>query len=112
MRDGDKIKFVIEDVATRRYLDSVLKHNYLYSDTSWNTEVVVITPKSLATILDELLSSNDASMVKDKISQAKSKHKKVTLLKGLENLLCSIVGGAAKDVVSMFVNEFSKKIDQ
>ena len=109
MRDGDKIKFVIEDVATRRYLDSVLKSKHLYSDTSWNSEIVVITPKTLATVLGKLLTSKDADMVRNRIELAKAELQKERILKGLENLLCSIVGGAAQDVVSIFVNEFNKK---
>ena len=109
MRDGDKIKFIIEDVATRRYLDSKLKERHLYSDTSWNSEIVIITPRSLASVLEVLLTSKDADMVRNRIKLAKDELKKEIILKGLEDLLGGITRGCANSAVSAFVSLFEKK---
>lgn len=109
MRDGDKIKFIIEDVATRRYLDSKLKERHLYSDTSWNSEIVIITPRSLASVLEVLLTLKDADMVRNRIKLAKDELKKEIILKGLEDLLGGITQGCADSAVSAFVSLFDKK---
>ena len=109
MRDGNKIKFIIEDVATRRYLDSVLKSKHLYSDTSWNTEIVVITPKSLASVLEKLLTSKEADMVRNRIELAKAELKKERILKGLEDLLLGLTRGGVENAASIFVDLFGNK---
>lgn len=52
--DGRKIQFIIENQFIRSYLDNKLKGKGLFSDRSFNSEIVNIDAKSFITILKEM----------------------------------------------------------
>lgn len=112
LKEGDKIKFIIEDVATRRFLDGKLKENYLLSDTSWNSETVVITPFSLAKVLEFLLESNNDLNVKDKINKVKNKLKNERLFNALKELLNGLTKECASTAIDSFVDALKNKNDK
>ena len=109
LKDGDKIKFIIEDVATRRFLDGKLKEKCLLTDTSWNSEIVVITPFSLAKVLDFLLSSNKNVDIQKKIKKAKEKLNNEKIFNALKDLLNGITKDCASTAIDAFVDALKKK---
>ena len=50
--DNFKIQFVIEDPALRKFLDNKLKRDGSFSDSSFNSEIVSISPDDFLTIID------------------------------------------------------------
>lgn len=112
-RDNDRIKFIIEDVATRRYLDSKLKENNLFSDTSFNTELVVIKPQALNDILKTLLKEEYVKEIKERIEGVSRKMKKEQRTEGLLKILGTLTNGLISntigDLVELIKNEFEEK---
>ena len=111
VKDSNKIKFVIEDISTRRYLDHLLKNQNLFSDTSFNTELVVITPQSLVELLKNLLNTNHQNLVTDAINNINSKVR-VAKLFGvmsvlLQNIVGNVVGEAVSDYAEIFFNSLN-----
>ncbi|MDE6437329.1 MAG: hypothetical protein K2K69_07470 [Muribaculaceae bacterium] len=45
-----KIQISIEDISLRKFLDNILKTHHSFSDSSFNSEVVTITPDDLSII--------------------------------------------------------------
>lgn len=52
--DGKKLVFVMENLMLRNYLDGKLKDMGLFSDRSFNSEVVSVNAKDFITLLKEL----------------------------------------------------------
>lgn len=50
-KGGQCVQFVVEDVSVRKYLDSLLKNDGRFSDSSFNSEVVTIDYDDLEYIL-------------------------------------------------------------
>lgn len=51
-KESKKISFVIEDPSLRKFLDNILKQHHSYSDSSFNSEIVTISPNDLEIILE------------------------------------------------------------
>lgn len=47
-----RLEFVIEDPALRKFIDSKMKDVGTYTDTSFNTEIIRISPEDLAIVLE------------------------------------------------------------
>ena len=66
-KGSDKIiQFAVEDLQLRKYLDSILKKKGLFSDTSFNTEVITITIGDLAVLLDETCTQKEKEIIMKK----------------------------------------------
>ena len=104
--ENGQIKFIIEDVATRKYLDNLLKQNNLYSDTSFNSELVVIKPQSLCNLLKIVVSSKEGSALKDKILNTSDDIKKERIWKAVSNVVNSVTKGMVDNIVDDFLTIF------
>lgn len=51
-KEGKHIVFVIEDVTLRKWLDSELKKNHEFSDTSFNSEIVRLNASGYSALLN------------------------------------------------------------
>ena len=75
-KGGLYIQFVVEDVAIRKYLDSLLKRDGRFSDSSFNSEIVTIDIDDLEYIL---LSMPEGKKNIDEILSKAKKKLKTTL---------------------------------
>lgn len=53
-KDGSIVKFVVEDIQLRKYLDSILKKDGRFSDTSFNSEIVSIDADDLEYLMKNI----------------------------------------------------------
>lgn len=58
-KNGLCVQFVIEDIQLRKYLDSLLKQDGRFSDTSFNTEIVSIDADDLGFLMKTIFPSKD-----------------------------------------------------
>lgn len=72
-KGGLYIQFVVEDVAIRKYLDSLLKRDGRFSDSSFNSEIVTIDIDDLEYIL--LSMPEGKKNIDEILSKAKKKLK-------------------------------------
>lgn len=86
----EKIILSIEDISLRKFINFKLKKNGKFSDTSFNSEIVVIRSKDFAELLKELYyTQRELKQINDKIDKInESLSKKITF----------------KDVISVFIN--------
>jgi len=55
-KNGMRIQFVMEDIQLRKYVDSILKREGFFTDTSFNSEIVSMDIDTLAFLLDNIIS--------------------------------------------------------
>ena len=86
----EKIILSIEDISLRKFINFKLKKNGKFSDTSFNSEIVVIRSKDFAELLKELYyTQRELKQINDKIDKInESLSKKITF----------------KDLISVFIN--------
>ena len=86
----EKIILSIEDISLRKFINFKLKKNGKFSDTSFNSEIIIIRSKDFAELLKELYyTQNELKQINDKIDKInESLSKKITF----------------KDVISVFIN--------
>lgn len=58
-KNGLCVQFVIEDIQLRKYLDSLLKQQGRFSDTSFNTEIVSIDADDLEFLMRTIFSNEN-----------------------------------------------------
>ena len=58
-KNGLCVQFVIEDVQLRKYLDSLLKQDGRFSDSSFNTEIVSIDADDLGFLMKTIFPNKD-----------------------------------------------------
>lgn len=58
-KNGTCVQFVVEDIQLRKYLDSLLKQDGRFSDTSFNTEIVSIDADDLEFLMRTIFPNND-----------------------------------------------------
>ncbi len=79
-----QIQFVIEDIYLRNYLDDYLKKNGRFSDSSFNSEIVIINLEDLSFLMENILNKDVSKLLKD----AKKKTKiKLALIDLLQNII-------------------------
>ena len=85
----ERIILSIEDISLRKFINFKLKKNGKFSDTSFNSEIVVIRSKDFAELLKELYyTQRELQQINDKIDKInESLSKKITF----------------KDVISVFI---------
>ncbi len=98
-KDGDRIQFVIEDIHLRKYLDSLLKKEGRFSNTSFNSEIVSVDIEDLDFLIEKLWSNED---MKQLLEKAKKKMKKSDLT--FKDLLKTFVSSAAKEAGKIFID--------
>lgn len=98
--DGSCIKFVVEDIQLRKFLDSVLKKGGRFSNTSFNSEIVAIDADDLDFLLKTLWPDKDWNSIYEKIK--KKTGDKEASLKGLfKYFVKNAVGQAGKIMVDL-----------
>lgn len=58
-KENKKIIFSIEDISLRKFLENILKENNSFADSSFNSEIVTISPLDLITILEKFPDGKD-----------------------------------------------------
>lgn len=58
-KNGTCVQFVVEDIQLRKYLDSLLKQDGRFSDTSFNTEIVSIDADDLEFLMRTIFHYED-----------------------------------------------------
>jgi len=58
-KDGSCVQFVVEDLQLRKYLDSLLKKDGRFSNTSFNTEIVSIDADDLEFLMKSIFPDED-----------------------------------------------------
>lgn len=91
-KDGSCVQFVVEDLQLRKYLDSLLKKDGRFSNTSFNTEIVSIDADDLEFLMKTIWPKEDWTAI----------YKKAKELLGTENvtfkgLFKKFVEGASKE---------------
>ena len=67
IREGcKKISFVIEDITLRKYLDSILKSDGRFYDSSFNSEIVVLSKEDFVYLVDKLCEDHIKKDILDK----------------------------------------------
>lgn len=62
-KDGSCVQFVVEDLQLRKYLDSLLKKDGRFSNTSFNTEIVSIDADDLEFLMKTIWPNEDWSAI-------------------------------------------------
>ncbi len=57
--DGTSVQFIVEDLQLRKYLDSLLKKDGRFSNTSFNTEIVSIDADDLEFLMQKIFPDED-----------------------------------------------------
>lgn len=99
-KDGQCIQFVVEDVAVRKYLDSLLKRDGRFSDSSFNSEIVSIDINDLEYIL---CSTPTGKVQVDKIVSAAKKNSNKTDI-SFKSLLKTFAESVAKEAGEKIVD--------
>ncbi len=97
---GEQILFSVEDLSLRRYLDSILKSDGRFSDSSFNSEIVSVNLEDFVFLCETVLKGQDFDAI---IAHGKE------LLKGNEN--CSkrmIFKGVLKKYIESVATEAGK----
>lgn len=99
-KDGESIQFVIEDIHLRRYLDSVLKKDGRFSNTSFNTEIVSVSIEDFEFLIKRLWPKNE---VDELLNKAKKKLKKndVTIKDIIKTFVFSAAKETGKNIVDL-----------
>ncbi len=87
-----QLSFVIEDITLRRYLDSILKTEGSYSDSSFNSEIVTIDFSDMTILMEKTFSSEDKALVKS-IKSFKNKEQFKAIMKELLKSLPTLIEG-------------------
>ena len=106
----DRIQFSIPNKMLRSFLNDLLLQKNSFSDSSFNSNIVSITPHDLKTLLDSLPPSDEEresfiESVKKKLKDSEAPLKKTSKEKFIEysKLILKAVGGSA-------VGAFSEKV--
>lgn len=109
--DGKSVKFIVESVNTRNYMESVLRSKYKFSDSSFNREVVVVSANDFIFLLGEFYG---------KTEEFESKLKKIereSILKEVLSTAVGTIGGKLAEktfdvsinVIEKIINNVSKQ---
>lgn len=99
-KNGTCVQFVVEDIQLRKYLDSLLKQDGRFSDTSFNTEIVSIDADDLEFLMRTIFRNKDWTEFEKKAKKLLDTDK--VTFKGLfKKFAESAVGQAGKQTVDL-----------
>lgn len=103
-KGGPFIQFVMEDVALRKYMDSLLKQDGRFSDSSFNSEIVVIDYDDLEYLLG--LSEKGRENIDSILSKAKEKlnDKSISFPSLLSSIANKMTEAAADIICEKFID--------
>lgn len=96
-KDSNKITFVIEDIAARKYLENKLKIRGSFADFSFNSELVVVTIPDFA----ELISDCFGEEKKREIRLRMRADNQLTFKEFITVIVSKLIGEAGNRVVSL-----------
>ena len=68
-KGGEAIQLVIEDIQLRKYLDSLLKEDGRFSDSSFNSEIATIEIDDFKALLDKIWSNEQWKKFNDEMNK-------------------------------------------
>lgn len=68
-KGGEAIQIVIEDIQLRKFLDSVLKEDGRFSDSSFNSEIVTIDIDDFKVLLDKIWTAQQWKQFNDEMNK-------------------------------------------
>lgn len=101
-KDGQCVQFVVEDISVRKYLDSLLKHDGRFSDSSFNSEIVTIDIDDLEYILCSTAEGKD----KIEVILSKAKEKLNATDVSFKSLMSTFADSMAKGAGNKFGERF------
>lgn len=106
--DGEKLSFVMENVSVRKFLDFKLKQNGRFSDSSFNSEIVVLSKDDFIFLIETNLTTEEKKQILEKI---KPKQTISEILKStLNTLFKEIKEQAVSKIVSLSFDVIIKHI--
>lgn len=101
--NGESIRFVIEDVSLRYFLDSHLKKDGRFSDTSFNSEIVTIDLDDLEYLLCQVNPNKELKEKLEKLGKGNSKDK-ITLKGIVKKYLETSIEEGSRIITNKIVN--------
>ena len=116
----DSIQFSIPNKMLRLYLNDLLLQEHRFADSSFNANIVSITPRDLECLLNKFETSEDerekfVESVKSKLKDSEAPLKKTSKEKFIEysKLILKVVGGSALEkIAEKAVNDVEEWVKQ
>lgn len=97
-KDGEKLSFVIENVSVRKFLDFKLKQDGRFSDSSFNSEIIVVSKEDFIYLIEKILTKEEEENILKKIKS------KTTISEVLKSVLNSLSKEIKEQAVSKIVS--------
>lgn len=95
-KDGQMVKFAIEDIGLRNYLDAEMKSGGRFTDSSFNTEIVTVDADDLEWFLTT--HGKDKQQIAELLEKAKEKDKNFSFKSLLRDMAIKAAGAAQAGV--------------
>ena len=96
------IQFAVEDIQLRKFLDSILKRNGRFADTSFNSEVVSVTLDDLAILIEETCTEQEKAKL---LKKAKGNDGAIGVIrKGLGSIINAAIDNGATTLINIGIN--------
>lgn len=106
--EGNQMMFFVEDVASRKYLESLLKDDGRFAKYELNSEIISVQREDFVYLLDKLYSSEDKARISNQICEIlKVKVPDNEQLKTLEKMTFA---DHMKDLLNRFVDKSKDKV--
>lgn len=110
---GERIQFCINDKILRLYLNNKLLNDNRFADSSFNSNIVSVTPDDLAHLIESIKfnekdKKNLINIIKDKLKKSLKEFSPSVcerIAKVVNPLLCTIGGAALESVVNNSIDE-------
>lgn len=110
--DGSQIRFSIENISTRKYIDSILKKAGRFSDSSFNTEIVSLSVSNYKFLLKELQKIDIDSYLDDDIKKILKKRQREVSISGIFNVINNLAGSVfSQQIVDLSTQGVQKIIE-
>lgn len=109
-KDGNSVQFSIENIQLRKFLDSKLKKAGRFSDSSFNSEIVVIDVDDLEYLLKVLWPEKYWNEIENR-AKKKIQSNKITFKEILKNFVKGFATNASKISVDLTYTGILKLID-
>jgi len=97
-KGGEAIQIVIEDIQLRKFLDSVLKEDGRFSDSSFNSEIVTIDIDDFKVLLDKIWTAQQWKQFNDEMNKKLNGSTFNGFMKELGKTIASQTGGKVIDL--------------
>lgn len=108
-KSGDAIKLVIEDIQLRKYLDSILKEDGRFSDSSFNSEIATIEIDDFEALLNKIWTSKDWTKFNKELKKI-IKGKKLTISTMLKKIGKNITKQGGNKIIDLSIDGLIKQL--